>query len=199
MFWLVAFYLLGIERFLYGYIYNFPRSFKRLCQGPLRFLLDYDEGLYWEVAKHLGVVIKVFQFGVIGYDLFLRRSISVAGPLLLIPGLALVAVGQLLNTAVFNAIGAIGVYYGSQLGYDVPWCDGFPYNAGFSDPQYWGVVLCVGGVYLALSPSANVFSDHFTVAWLELFWYVASMKLLEHGKNGQALLNVFGLKASAAK
>eukprot|EP00439_Symbiodinium_sp_Y106_P057410 s3511_g8.t1 len=80
---LTAFPLLGIERFLYGYIYQFPESFKRCCKGPLKSLLDYDEGVYWQVAKHLGVGIKVFQFGVLGYDLVLRRSLSLAEPRLL--------------------------------------------------------------------------------------------------------------------
>ncbi|CAE7682161.1 unnamed protein product [Symbiodinium sp. CCMP2456] len=82
---LTAFPLLGIERFLYGYIYQFPESFKRCCKGPLKSLLDYDEGVYWQVAKHLGVGIKVFQFGVLGYDLVLRRSLSLAEPNLLCP------------------------------------------------------------------------------------------------------------------
>ncbi|CAE7447732.1 unnamed protein product [Symbiodinium necroappetens] len=82
---LTAFPLLGIERFLYGYIYQFPESFKRCCKGPLKSLLDYDEGVYWQVAKHLGVGIKVFQFGVLGYDLVLRRSLSLAEPRLLCP------------------------------------------------------------------------------------------------------------------
>eukprot|EP00438_Fugacium_kawagutii_P005257 Skav228639 [mRNA] locus=scaffold204:123172:131005:+ [translate_table: standard] len=81
---LAAFPLLGIERFLYGYIYQFPKSFQKRCNsGPLKALLDYDEGLYWQVAKHLGVGIKVFQFGVVGYDLLLRRSVSLAEPKLL--------------------------------------------------------------------------------------------------------------------
>merc|ERR1719252_536787 len=74
MFIVVAFALLGIERFLYGYIYHFPESFKSLCKGPLRSLLSFtDDGLFWLAAKHLGIVIKVFQYGVIGYDLLFRR------------------------------------------------------------------------------------------------------------------------------
>lgn len=194
MFAAVALLLLGIERFLYGYIYHFPESFKGLCKGPLKSLLDHDDGLFWLVAKHLGVYIKVFQFGVIGYDLLLRRSIGLAPMPTLILGIALAGVGQLLNVAVFNAIGAVGVYYGSQLGYEVPWYSGFPYNIGISDPQYWGVVLCVWGLYLVLGPGLNVLDGHFVVPWLETFWYVASMKLLEDKANGTAALKALGLK-----
>ncbi|CAJ1371541.1 unnamed protein product [Effrenium voratum] len=191
---LAAFPLLGIERFLYGYIYQFPESFMRCCKGPLKPLLDFDEGVYWQVAKHLGVGIKVFQFGVVGYDLFLRRSLSLAEPALLCPGLGLVGLGQLLNSATFKAIGAKGVYYGAQLGYDVPWATGFPYNLGIGDPQYWGVIFSVWGFYLCLAGERNLLAPHFLVPWLETFWYIMSMKLLEHSGNGGRILKALGFK-----
>jgi len=197
MFWLTAFLSLGIERFLYSYIYHFPESFKAACRGPLKSLLAYDEGQFWLVAKHLGVVIKVFQFGVIGYDLLLRVSLTVPPLGRLCIGLALICLGQLLNGAVYNAIGAVGVYYGSQLGYDVPWYSGFPYNIGISDPQYWGVILCVWGLYLALTAESNVFGGLFAVPWIETFWYLTSMKLLEDRKRGTAVLQQLGAKAHA--
>mmetsp|Transcript_96901 Transcript_96901/g.312896 ORF Transcript_96901/g.312896 Transcript_96901/m.312896 type:complete len:200 (-) Transcript_96901:254-853(-) len=197
LFVLAAFVLLGIERFLYGYIYHFPESFKTLCKGPLKFLLDRDEGVYYVVASHLGVVIKVFQFGVIGYDLLFVCGLAVPSAGQLCAGLALAGAGQLLNVAVFNAIGPKGVYYGSQLGYDVPWCSGFPYNVGISDPQYWGVILCVWGLYVTVSNSLCPYGLNFTVPWLETFWYVASMKLLEHKANGSAVLQMLGAKMQA--
>ena len=66
----------------------------------------------------------------------------------------MVGLGQLLNSSTFRAIGAKGVYYGSQLGYDVsepcgllkresarPWATGFPYNIGISDPQRHGSLI----------------------------------------------------------
>merc|ERR1712232_1420898 len=170
----LAFFLLGIERFLYGYIYHFPDSFKRLCHGALKSVFVKDEGLYWKVAKDLGVVVKIFQFGVIGYDLFIRRTIGVGPMPLLALGAALVGAGQLLNGAVFNAIGGVGVYYGNQLGYEVPWCTGFPYNLKISDPQYWGVVLCIVGVYLMCSPGYVAEVSHYVVPCLEVFWYIMS-------------------------
>jgi len=196
MFVAVAFLLLGIERFLYGYIYHFPESFQ------VRFKFMSTGKLPWsEVAKQLGIYIKVFQFGVIGYDLLLRgeRSEIGAAPLeMMCIGAILILVGQLLNVAVFNAIGAKGVYYGTQFGEDVPWCSKFPYNIpGFSDPQYWGVILFVWGVYCMVSPSMGVFGAHFIVPWLETFWYICSMKLLESTKNGQAVLKIFGFEGKA--
>merc|ERR1740121_3213014 len=118
------------------------------------------------VAKHLGVLIKVFQFGVVGYDLLLSRPLQLGDPAMLLIGAALVAAGQALNSATFNAIGAKGVYYGSQLGYDVPWYEGFPYNIGVGDPQYWGVILCIWGLYLMVLSNGNVFDAPYVVPWL---------------------------------
>uniref|UniRef100_A0A7S0A4S6 phosphatidyl-N-methylethanolamine N-methyltransferase n=1 Tax=Pyrodinium bahamense TaxID=73915 RepID=A0A7S0A4S6_9DINO len=192
MFWLVALLLLGIERFLYGYIYHFPESFKTVCKGSLRTLLDHDEGKFWLVAKHLGVAIKVFQFSVIGYDLLIRCSLAVPPFGRLVAGAALIGIGQLLNGCVYQAIGAVGVYYGSQLGYDVPWCNGFPYNLGISDPQYCGVILCIWGLYLSATADGNIISGYYLVPWLETFWYLTSMKVLEHQKRGSAVLQRLG-------
>lgn len=197
MFAIWAFLLLGIERFLYGYIYHFPESFKGICKGPLSDLLKYDDGRFWEVAKHLGVVIKVFQFGVVGYDLVFRVGFNLNSPVAILAGLVLACLGQVLNAAVFNAIGAMGVYYGNELGYQVPWCTGFPYNLPMNDPQYWGVIMCIWGIYLVLSPSPNVFGEWYVVPWLETFWYIVSMKLLEHRKNGSAMLRSLGVKGQA--
>jgi len=199
MFVVASFFLLSIERFLYGYIYHFPESFKQVCNGPLKSALDFAEGKYWMVAKHLGVVIKVFQFGVIGYDL-LSRPVGLASVPLLSVGALLVGAGQVLNAAVFNAIGAVGVYYGGQLGEKVPWCSGFPYNLGFGDPQYWGVVLFVWGLYVALAGASmdGQLLRHVVVPVWTTFWYVMSMKVLEDTKNGTAVLRSFGLKRAAA-
>lgn len=200
---IAAFVILGIERFLYGYIYNFPKSFKALCDnGALRILLDRAKGLYWQVAQDLGVYIKVFQFGVIGYDLLLRRSVGLAPLPLIVVGAVLAGIGQMLNVTTFNAIGGVGVYYGSQLGYEVPWCHGFPYNLPFYDPQYWGVVIFVWGVYICLAPDYGALfsiSGHFLVAWYETFWYIASMKLLEHGDHATAALALVGAKPQSSK
>lgn len=196
MFTLLSFFLLGIERFLYGYIYQFPKSFKKLCDGPLKALLANASGEYWRAAQQLGVIIKIFQFGVIGFDLFIRgeRGGLASYTVLALLGAVLVGLGQLLNTATFNAIGGMGVYYGSQLGYEVPWHNGFPYNIGISDPQYWGVICTVWGAYCIVAPSWNIFGPHFVIPWLETFWYIASMKLLEHSPRGPLIQIVAGLR-----
>mmetsp|Transcript_26956 Transcript_26956/g.46806 ORF Transcript_26956/g.46806 Transcript_26956/m.46806 type:complete len:203 (+) Transcript_26956:70-678(+) len=196
MFYFWAFTGLSIERFLYGWIYHFPDSFKAACgKSPLSDVLQWAEGKYWDVAKRLGVYIKVFQFGIIGWDVLIRHGLRLSSqPVLIVVGLVLVAIGQVLNAAVFNAIGAIGVYYGGQLGYEVPWCTCFPYNTGISDPQYWGVILFIWGVYIVMAPTANILDSYYFIPWVETFWYVTSMKLLESSDNGTAVLQLLGLK-----
>jgi hypothetical protein len=192
----IAFALLGIERLLYGFIFFFPQSFKSLCEkGFLKPLLQKDGGLFWKVAKDLGMYIKVFQFGVVAYDLVINKGMQpTSGLCPLGLGLLFFCAGQALNVAVFNAIGGKGVYYGYELGYKVDWCDGFPYNLGFNDPQYWGVVLCIWGIYFFFAPSLNILDSHFTVPWLEAFWYAVSMKVFEHRSRGGAILQKLGVR-----
>jgi len=199
MFRQIAFFLtLGVERVLYGYIYQYPNAFKRTCKGPLKAMLE-DKKTYWAVAQHLGILIKVFQFGTIAYDVFIHRGwitmtgFAIAPSAQFCIGVVLAVLGQYLSYSVYRGIGGIGVYYGSQLGYEVPWFTGFPYNMGIPDPQYWGVVTFIWGMYLAATPSFNIFSDFYFVPWLELFWYVVSMKLLENSKNWKLVTETLGL------
>jgi phosphatidyl-N-methylethanolamine N-methyltransferase len=56
-------------------------------------------------------------------------------------------VWQVLNVKTFDAIGAVGVYYGTKLGHRVDWNNGFPFNV-VSHPQYVGSVLTVWGLLL---------------------------------------------------
>ena len=60
-------------------------------------------------------------------------------------GTQLFLVGQLLNAAIYNAIGKAGVYYGYKIGVPVPWCTGFPFNVFSMHPQYCGCVMTIFG------------------------------------------------------
>ena len=70
----------------------------------------------------------------------------------------------------------IRVYYGYEFGYPVARVSCFPYNLKISDPQYWGVVICVWGIYVALGASS------YLVPILETFWYLMSMQVFEHSR-----------------
>ncbi|GFH56982.1 hypothetical protein CTEN210_13458 [Chaetoceros tenuissimus] len=185
-----AFFLLGIERILYATWFIYPNSFKyHVRKGSFGKQIQ-NESLYWKNAMTLGTYIKVFQFGVCIYDLFFRSSISSplnVDPLQLLLGLALIVMGQGLNVAVFKALGGIGVYYGYEFGYKVKRVSCFPYNVSWiSDPQYWGVVFTIWGIYLCFDV------NDFTFPLLETFWYLCSMKFLEHTRGRNIVQQILG-------
>ena len=151
--------------------------------------------------QKLGMYIKVFQFSVCSYDLLVLDSDTMVYNLLMggvfttyesrmkfALGLLLLFVGQVLNVATFKALGAQGVYYGYEFGYNVKHVSGFPYNMWFNDPQYWGVVLSVFGIYLAVGASS------FLVPVMELFWYGCSMKIFENERGRRWASNLEKLK-----
>lgn len=192
-----AFILLGIERFLYGYWFILPNRFKEAVKNGKFGSRLKAEPLYWKVAMRLGMYIKVFQYSVIIYDLLVRCQLthpfaSTDATSKASLGVICILIGQGLNYSVFRALGPIGVYYGHELGYTVPRVSCFPYNTGLSDPQYWGVVICVWGIYLTLGASS------FAIPCLETFWYLTSMKLLEN-ERGRSLAKTLGIKDSVSK
>jgi hypothetical protein len=185
-----AFVLLGIERILYGSWFIYPESFKAAVRKGTFGESIKNEPLYWKCAMTLGTYIKVFQFSVVIFDLLVQCDI--VNPMevdskLLALGVLLLAVGQGLNIAVFNALEGVGVYYGYEFGYPVKMVSLFPYNVSWiSDPQYWGVVMTVWGIYFTLGASS------YTVPLLETFWYVTSMKFLEHSRGRKLVKSILG-------
>ena len=137
---------------LYSYCFICTDHFKKsVDQKKIPGLSNVSkDGFYWRCMQRLGMYIKVFQFGVCIYDLLVldRENIfnNLNGGMLSTPektaqlafGLLLLFIGQVLNYAVFEALGAKGVYYGYEFGYPVARVYCFPYNLNISDPQYWG-------------------------------------------------------------
>jgi protein-S-isoprenylcysteine O-methyltransferase Ste14 len=155
--------------------------------------------------QRLGMYIKVFQFGVVLYDLLVldidNVMYNISGGMIsttdktrqLAIGMLLIFVGQVLNYTTFQALGAKGVYYGYEFGYSVDRVTCFPYNLNINDPQYWGVVLCIFGIYMSVGASS------FMIPGMELFWYMMSMKVLEN-ERGVRWVNAFvGNQKKAAK
>ena len=190
-FTLKAFCLLGIERILYGFWFIYPKAFeKKVREGSFGRRLQ-AEPLLWKCAMKLGMYVKVFQFSVVIFDLLLRCDLdfppsSQEAIIKAVAGVVLLLIGQGLNYAVFKALKPIGVYYGYEFGYEVPMVTCFPYNTGISDPQYWGVVLCIWGIYLTLGASSYI------VPVLETFWYFMSMKVLENQRGRNFAWGVIG-------
>ncbi|KAL7431887.1 hypothetical protein ACHAXH_002880 [Discostella pseudostelligera] len=204
----IAFFALGIERLLYSYCYICTDHFKKsVDQNKIPGLSSVSkDGFYWRCMQRLGMYIKVFQFGVCTYDLLVLDRTNVLnnlfqGGMLATPektaqlafGLLLLFIGQVLNYAVFEALGAKGVYYGYEFGYPVSRVYCFPYNLSISDPQYWGVVLSVFGIYVAVGASSLM------IPVFELFWYLMSMKVLENERGRRWANALSGSKTNSAK
>eukprot|EP00931_Biecheleriopsis_adriatica_P086936 TRINITY_DN61483_c0_g1_i1.p1 TRINITY_DN61483_c0_g1~~TRINITY_DN61483_c0_g1_i1.p1 ORF type:complete len:253 (-),score=51.18 TRINITY_DN61483_c0_g1_i1:57-755(-) len=142
--------LLGIAAnyFMHGFIWNFPSDFAALCKKkPLRALGSHPV----DVFASLEVVAKILQGGSLLAYLGAAGRSAAWTAVITAPAWcwgifgSFVAAGQALNVATYNAIGNAGVYYGFKLGREVPWCYGFPFNAGLRHPQYLGVVLTLFG------------------------------------------------------
>lgn len=122
---LTCFVLLGIERLLYGYCYHFTDHFKLSVRKGTFGAKIQAEPLYWRCMMKLGKYVKVFQFGVLIFDLILRKNVadellepgewSTERTITFFSGLLLVLLGQFLNIAVFRALTPKGVYYGYEL------------------------------------------------------------------------------------
>ncbi|KAL3823818.1 hypothetical protein ACHAXA_011605 [Cyclostephanos tholiformis] len=185
----VAFFALGIERLLYSYCFICTDHFKKSVDQnkiPGLSTISKDE-LYWRSMQRLGMYIKVFQFGVCIYDLLVLDQVNVWNNVFkarmistpeksaqFVLGLMLLFIGQVLNYFVFKALGAKGVYYGYEFGYPTARVSCFPYNLNISDPQYWGVLMSIFGIYIAVGASS------FMIPIFELIWYLTSMKVLEN-------------------
>ncbi len=106
-----------------------------------------------------------------------------------LPGAALMAIGQLLNVAVYYRIGILGVYYGAAFGCKLQWVRGFPFVV--PHPQYTGATLTVLG-------SALYYGSYFGLVFtlLTVLGYVVIINIERHffgeidrqraGKGGKA-------------
>mmetsp|Transcript_6059 Transcript_6059/g.21531 ORF Transcript_6059/g.21531 Transcript_6059/m.21531 type:complete len:168 (-) Transcript_6059:97-600(-) len=164
-------------------VWCFTATFKAFCDSvrgtPLRRAGETEVDV---IVKLFGVN-KLFQYGGFGLfflcvapvpDVFATNSLFQW-----IVGLQMVILGQILNTAIYRAIGKNGVYYGCKFGMHIPWCSGFPFNVVTAHPQYLGAVLTVyGGVLLSASP-AHVAAGYFGLAHVQALLYVY-MAYVEH-------------------
>ena len=80
-------------------------------------------------------------------------------------------IGQGLNTAIYQAIGKAGVYYGYRLGVTVPWVTGFPFSV-VPHPQYVGTCIFVTGVNIFCATEAHVRAGWFNLTAVQVLYYV---------------------------
>ena len=157
----LAMVLLAFERMVYTIVWLFPAHFvhfAKTCLRPVLIHVGKDQPL--DCIVFLFYVSKVFQFGsLFGYYFAIGPLPALASisTFRLVLGTQLFLVGQLLNAAIYNAIGKAGVYYGYKIGVPVPWCTGFPFNVFTMHPQYAGVCLSIfgGGILMLTEQHAD--------------------------------------------
>ena len=151
-------------------------------------------------TSHASFVCQVVIYDLLVLDVENIKANLIEGGMLaeenlprLFLGFLLIFVGQLLNYTTFTALGAKGVYYSYEFGYPAERVTCFPYNIGISDPQYWGVVLCIFGIYTAVGATS------YMIPAFELFWYMMSMKVLENERGRRWALAIYGPGAEVKK
>jgi methylene-fatty-acyl-phospholipid synthase len=179
--WLVvAAGLLALERGCYVWITRAPRSFRRWCARPAVARL----GEPVNVVRALFLAFKVLQCGVFaGWCLIYADgvpAVSESGAAFAL-GAVLILVGQTLSGMVFYRLGRIAVFFGDRLGYDVAWCDAFPFSV-LGHPQYVGSVLTIWGVFLA---TRFPHDDWLLLPLLETIYYAAGA-FLEEGRGAES-------------
>lgn len=163
--------LLGIERACYVWAWRAPTTFDA-CLRLLAPRIDPVDAL-----QYLFYGFKVIQAAV-----FVGWCAIHAGAFPWPPdgpqwstliGTWLIAVGQLLNIAVFYRLGRVGVFYGNRFGYVTVVCRDFPFSV-LNHPQYVGAVLSIWGFFLVMRfPNA----DWLAIPLLETAYYVAGAHL----------------------
>lgn len=146
---------LAMERLTYWYAWTRPRRFSaRMRCLPGRRAEDPVMAL-----KSLFYVFKMIQVAVlVGWCIWFGDTwipLPTAPMPVLVLGLALIAVGQVLNFGVMIRLGSEGVFYGNRFGRSVAWQTGFPFSL-VAHPQYVGALMSVWGFMLAMRfPNAD--------------------------------------------
>lgn len=146
---LICALLLSFERATYYLASQHPRLWRRLClRSRLALFSDPVKAL-----ENLFYGFKFLQLGVfwswcslMEHTLLPLPTAPVSG---LFAGAGLIALGQLLNFSVFRRLGNVGVFYGAQFDYSVPWVSGFPFSL-FRHPQYLGALLSIWGFFVVM-------------------------------------------------
>jgi phosphatidyl-N-methylethanolamine N-methyltransferase len=141
--------LLSLERICYVWAWRYPASFQRFCRR--RWVATFGEPVV--VLHKLFYCFKAIQLAVFAGWCFLLQPGSIQPPGVRLPalvsGAGLIIGGQTLNFGVFYRLGTVGVFYGNRFGYELPWCEKFPFSV-LKHPQYAGALLSIWGFFLGM-------------------------------------------------
>ncbi|MEX1081609.1 MAG: methyltransferase [Halofilum sp. (in: g-proteobacteria)] len=141
---------LALEKATYWWVWHYPQRFQAwyVRQPLLREMAD--PAAAFERLFRLFKAIQLLVYG--GWIIWFSirtEWLPNGDPLWLSLALLLIAIGQLLNMAVFARLGRAGTFYGVRFGQSVPWVEGFPFSM-VSHPQYTGTVLSIWGLFLLM-------------------------------------------------
>ena len=166
---------------LYAFVWYKTKSFKKLCKkAPLKFIGKMPVTVFGNLV--LG--IKMFQqlslaawaFSFVGSVDKFKALVLTRSPEYFAAAAALFLAGQVLNAAIYKAIGKDGVYYGFKLGRTVAWSTAFPFSAGFRHPQYVGGYTTQLGVLLLVASPATIAGGLVPLAgWWALCYIITSI------------------------
>ena len=152
LYWLLlpAALLLSLERLTYAYVAHRPEAFRARCRGPVLSALGDDpvtvvHKLFY-VFKGIQTVVFLGWCSAFGGTLVPWPAATPLGATL---GALLIAAGSGLSLVVFRLLGPTGVFYGRELGYEVPWIRGLPFSV-VPHPQYVGTVMTIWGFFLIM-------------------------------------------------
>jgi methylene-fatty-acyl-phospholipid synthase len=174
---LLVCFLLSLQNLSYTFVWIRPKLFSQICKRPP----------FNKLGTPVDAMVAVF---------FANKVIQFVAPFLWyasvapLPSLSdltwyqfgtaiqFIVIGQILNVAIYQAIGKVGVYYGTRLGRHVPWVDGFPFNL-INHPQYCGVVLSAFGICVLAYSTPHIQAGLFGLFVVQVALYVI-MGLVEH-------------------
>jgi methylene-fatty-acyl-phospholipid synthase len=163
----VAAILLSFERIAYVWTWQHPESFRAFCSrltnGQMPDPVVVLERLFYGF-KALQIVTFLGWCYVFGNGSLWWPDKSIVA---LVLGVGLIVAGQILNVGVFYRLGSIGVFYGNRFGYDLAWCEEFPFSL-LDHPQYVGALLSIWGFFIAMR---FPFSDWYLIPALETVYH----------------------------
>ena len=163
---LLAAALLAVERVSYVLVWRYPDRFRQLVRS------DPVDALQKLFLLFKLIQISVFTGWIITFSESFPPMPTADWPWLAL-GCALIALGQILNMAVFWRLGKVGVFYGNKLGHEVPWVQGFPFSL-VPHPQYVGTLMSIWGLFLVMR---FPHSDWSVLPLISTFYYLLAMRL----------------------
>ena len=174
---------LSLPHLWYTWLWRSPQKWvarcKRVQQDPSLAMMKFAAML--KVVQFSAFVLWLCSFAT---QMDVLRGVHarlLAQDTTMLIAVALLIVGQALNTGAMKAISVDGIYYGVRFGKKIPWCTSWPYGGLFSvpHPQYVGSVLTVWALVLGACLPVHYHSGALCLGAVWTIFYVFT-GVMEH-------------------